>query len=110
MASNTVKAIRAFRDAVANVDFSPLPGVYDSIPWQAGDTALDALEAESNEQLAEALKERFPWLAETDELDVSGSDVIDRSKTGAGHSNASGVLHREDGNRARALAYGLPAG
>jgi hypothetical protein len=34
------EAAKRFRDAVAQVDFSKIPGVYDSIPWAEMDKAL----------------------------------------------------------------------
>lgn len=48
------------------------------IPLEAGDAALEFLEATTDKRVAALLKERFPWLDDPDELDVSGSDVIDQ--------------------------------
>jgi hypothetical protein len=73
-----VEVLRQFRDVIAKVDFSALPGIYDSIPWGTADAALESLEATTDKQIAALLKERFPWLDGIDELDVSGSDVIDQ--------------------------------
>jgi len=82
-----VQALKVLVVAIENVDFSPLDGVYDQIPWDRVEAAL-ARTPETNTALVEAapdcllaLENLMDWFGERDDwADWEGVDeVIDQA-------------------------------